>query len=275
MNFLNEARAEVGRDLDMLAEVTKTKLRCDMVFISVSKHDKLYSVGLDQNSSQVPSNRFHKALDIVCSLTAGQDKTIALEDATIDPAYSNLPYVSDGPIVAYLGVPLRTGTSQPYGAICAVSEKARKWEPCESAFLEHLSVVVSSLITKELQRGEMNLLHETIRETDLVLMTLAAEISSLISVHDKNGELLFSSLGLTRFSSESAISEAAAKLIMEAPFGEGVPRSIFDEVTSSTSFGTYLRTRSGELKQFETSVTLSSNGTYFLNWSPLDITNTH
>lgn len=108
MNILNEVRAEAGRDLDMLAEVTKTNLGCDMVFISISKHDELYSVGLDQNSAQVPANRFRKELDTVCSATVGKNKTIVLEDALNHPAYKSLPYVSDGPIGAYLGVPLRT-----------------------------------------------------------------------------------------------------------------------------------------------------------------------
>ena len=275
MNYLDEFRVEAGRDLNMLAEVTKSNLGCDMVFISVSKDDKLYSVGLDQTSARTPSNGFHSTLDTVCRVTAGQNRTIALEDATTDPSYSGLPYVTDGQIVAYLGVPLRASTNQAFGAICAISKKARKWNACDTAFLEHLSVVVASLVTKELQKAEMNLLHETIRETDLVLMTLAAEISSLVSVHDKEGELLFSSLGLTRLSAEHEIKKTAARLIGEVPFAEDQPRSIVDEWTPSTSFGTYLRTRSGLLKQFETSVTFSNNGTYFLKWSPLEITNTH
>ncbi|MEO0923044.1 MAG: GAF domain-containing protein [Pseudomonadota bacterium] len=211
MNILNEVRAEAGRDLDMLAEVTKTNLGCDMVFISISKHDELYSVGLDQNSAQVPANRFRKELDTVCSATVGKNKTIVLEDALNHPAYRSLPYVSDGPIGAYLGVPLRTAANRPFGAVCAISKKARKWHAFESTFLEHLAVVVSSLITKELQKGEMNLLHETIREYDLVLMTLASEIPDLVSVHGHHGELLFSSLGLSRFSEEHVIEEAAKK----------------------------------------------------------------
>lgn len=121
----------------------------------------------------------------------------------------------------------------------------------------------------------MNLLHETIREYDLVLMTLASEIPDLVSVHGNHGELLFSSLGLSRFSEEHVIEEAAKKLISDAAFGEDTASSIIDELASSSAFATFLRTRNGLLKQFEITVTASNNGTYFLKWLPLEIANTH
>lgn len=259
--------SDIARDLDMLAEITKRNLGCDMVFVSVKHQNRLHSVGLDLESATYESNRVHKTLDTVCARTITLDGPLSLFDARVDPEYKKLAYVAEGPIVAYLGVPLRDAGHNAIGAICAIQKTPRAWQKRDADFLERLSTIVSSLVSKELQGSELDVLHKGLQEADLVAMSLAQGISSPVSVHDSLGTVLFSSLPLTRLVSERELVEVANKLILanwldakQAPGGEDTaPLTEVEQLTL----------RSGEKKAFHVRMSSPSEEVYFFEWNPV------
>ena len=270
MNVLLSGETLAGRDFDMLAEVAKTQLSCDMIFVSIAKHEKLFSVGLDLSSAKSSSNRVHRAADTVCQTTVDENRIVALENAKADERFNSLEYVTKGDIVGYLGVPLRAQSDQAYGAVCAITNSKRSWSPNERQFLESLSMVVSSLIAKETQQREMVLLQESMKEADLVLMTLSQEISALVSVHNPSGSVLFASLRLMRMAPEISIEDAAVKL-----FDMAASENLGQGIEPNTEIGSYLILRSGNAKYFKSRVVKSQSGTFFIVWTPKDTQNFH
>ncbi len=267
---------ESARDLDLLAELAKQKLNCDMVFISLSHQDRLFSVGLDLETAEVESNRVHYALNTICSATTRNNQIVLLKDASLDQRFQDLAYVTKGPIVAYLGAPLRDKSSSAFGAVCAICKYAREWLPNDAQFLEQLSIVVGSLITKELQRTELSRLHESLREADLIAMSLARGVSAMISVHKLDGSVLFSSMSLMNVASEEKIAKVGQAVIGE--FRSKLETSIddreFPSMPSNTS-RVNLKLRSSRTSEFDIELSNPAKDIYFLEWSQLRMPRLH
>lgn len=256
------------RDLDTLAEVARQTLHCDLVFISVTETDSLFSVGLDLDTSKFKAARVEAVLKAICAETMRRDQTVLLADASIDPKLSHLDLATSGRVGGYLGVPLREANGQEFGAVCAICETPHEWEASDVQFLEKLSRLVSALILKELQRTELARLHESLQEADLVAMSLANEMSSLVSVQDLEGSVMFSSMALMKLASEASIAKAGFPLIQKysSDLTQVDPGTRRDKLLPHVG-KQRLGLRSGRTADFHVTITGTTERVFFLEWA--------
>lgn len=80
--------------------------------------------------------------DTFCGRTLAQPGPVVVPDALADPAFADLPMVTDDPNVRfYAGVPLRVGEDDvKVGTLCLIDQAPRTLEPDDLALLEELGV---------------------------------------------------------------------------------------------------------------------------------------
>ena len=96
----------------------------------------------------------------LCAATAAANAPLVVVDATLDDRVSDLPPVTSGQIVAYLGVPLVTGEGHIVGALCVFGPDAREWSDHDVSLLNQLaSSVVAEMelaaLAAELGAGQL------------------------------------------------------------------------------------------------------------------------
>ena len=72
-----------------------------------------------------------------------------LSDARSDDRVCNSPAVQELDVVGYLGIPLITSDGHVLGALCAIDETPRDWEPEQIELLETLARAVLDHIELE------------------------------------------------------------------------------------------------------------------------------
>ncbi|HKP77430.1 MAG TPA: PAS domain S-box protein [Longimicrobiaceae bacterium] len=113
----------------------------------------------------------------VCQHVVALDRALVVSDAREHPLVRDNGAVKDDGVVAYAGVPLRTGDGEVLGAFCAIDHAPREWTAAELAILRDLAESVVTEIelrrelvrqaqTEELRTGEIL---DAIRDPFLVL----------------------------------------------------------------------------------------------------------
>ncbi|BCL76301.1 hypothetical protein JHS3_20370 [Jeongeupia sp. HS-3] len=84
-----------------------------------------------------------------CGHTILQDELLVVEDALLDPRFSDNPLVTDAPYIRfYAGAPLKVGNGMNLGTLCLIDREPRKLEPFEREML----LDMARLVAVELQR---------------------------------------------------------------------------------------------------------------------------
>lgn len=259
------------RDLDLFADVAKRNLNCDMVFIRIAQQNRIFSLGEDLEDAGRDLDDIRSALSSICKATSRIDRTIFLSDASTDERFRDELSVSKGPIAGYLGAPLQSLDEKNLGNLFAICRAPRVWKSSDVKLLEQLARIASSLIVKELQKSELASLHDSLREADLVAMSLAREMTSLVSVHSSDGEVLFSSIALMRLAAEQSIAEVGLKLIQDNEASQDVAPEYFERHAAMPSVNReFLRLRNSQKIEFDVSFTKPIDGVFFLEWKQRD-----
>ena len=264
------------RDLDMLGDATKKNLNCDMVLVRVAQQNRFFSVGATVEDAGFEVDRVHDALRSISGATMNTDETVLVSDASTDERFRDLSGVSKGPIAGYLGVPLHGGEENSLGSVHAICWSPRDWNSDDVQSLRQLSRIASSLILKELQRMELASLHDSLQEADLVAMSLAREMTSLVSIHNSDADVLFSSMSLMRLAPEKSIAEVGLKLIRaHDPSKEMMPEHIAQPASIPNVTRESLRMRDNRKLEIDVCFTNPIEGIFFLQWSNLSAPTHH
>ena len=259
------------RDLDLFADVAKRNLNCDIVFIRIAQQNKFFPLGEDLGDAEGELDDIRSALASICKTISRTDRTVFLSDASTDERFRDELSVAKGPIAGYLDVPLQGLDEKNLGNLFAICRAPRVWKSSEVQLLEQLASIASSLIVKELQKSELASLHDSLREADLVAMSLAREMTSLVSVHSFDGEVLFSSIALMRLAAEQSIAEVGLKLIQDNEASQdGAPEYFERHAAMPSVTREFLRLRNSQKIEFDVSFTKPIDGVFFLEWKQRD-----
>ncbi len=97
--------------------------------------------------------------DSLCTLTAADRRTLALDDARSDVRAAVLGPVRSGLVRGYLGVPLADQQGQVIGSLCVFDDQPRPWSDDDVAMLQ----VVARAVATELAMSTLVLEHESER----------------------------------------------------------------------------------------------------------------
>jgi diguanylate cyclase (GGDEF)-like protein len=101
-----------------------------------------------------------------CNYTILQDDVLVVEDATLDPRFSDNPLVTGAPHIRfYAGVPIGLDNEQHLGTLCIIDTKPRTFSKKDADLLKELGRVVSNLLRQFHQtREQAKLSDELARE---------------------------------------------------------------------------------------------------------------
>lgn len=81
--------------------------------------------------------------DAFCNTTIAQAGPFAVNDARLDPRFSNNPLVTGEPhIRSYLGVPLTTPDGYNVGSLCAIDDEPRQFDRTQGEIMHKLAEIV-------------------------------------------------------------------------------------------------------------------------------------
>ncbi len=90
-----------------------------------------------------------------CNYTILQDDVLVVEDATLDPRFSQNPLVTGAPHIRfYAGVPIGLDDEQHLGTLCIIDTKPRTFSKKDAELLKELGQVVSNLLRQFHQTKE-------------------------------------------------------------------------------------------------------------------------
>lgn len=182
-------------DFDAVATSVQARLSCASCLISVIEEEVLHALGVTGGGGH-PGKRSVVAADTICQHTVSLKSPVQIPDVRATPWLKNVPTVEAFNIGGYLGVPLTLSDGHSVGAICALSNTPREWQEGEIAYLVEMAGLAASKIEMHMREAEETDQAGAQDEADRILCALAQQRSSAISVHDKDGELLFANRGM-------------------------------------------------------------------------------
>lgn len=187
-------------EFDAIAASVQAQLSCGSCLISVMDADALYALGLTAEkgaeATDEPGSRIVSASDTICQHTIALRRPVSIPDITEAPWLMDAPTVKAFDIGAYLGVPLTLSDGHTIGAICAIANGPRVWSRQEIDYLSEMGKLAADKIELCLLQQETNGHASAHDETDRIIAALAQFRSSAISVHGRDGELLFVNRGM-------------------------------------------------------------------------------
>ena len=133
---------EPEEEFDVVVRVAAKQTNCPTVLVSLIDTDRQWfksRVGLLVCETPIEQS--------FCAYAILEDHTFVVEDATLDPRFSDNPLVTDAPhIRMYMGAQLLSAEGIAFGTLCAIDYQARKPKPEEIAALESLAQQVSKII---------------------------------------------------------------------------------------------------------------------------------
>ncbi|MBX3226350.1 MAG: diguanylate cyclase [Labilithrix sp.] len=103
-----------------------------------------------------------------CQHAVRSREPFVVEDARVHPLAKDNPFVEDGSLVAYAGVPIMVDEGEAVGAFCIADAKPRKWTERELTILKDLSGAVEAQIAAHramIQAEERRQLLEVVLDT--------------------------------------------------------------------------------------------------------------
>jgi GAF domain-containing protein len=112
-----------------------------------------------------PTGTSMQLLGIYCESTANKRQKVMVEDARIDPQWSDSPTAKAG-INSYLGFPLFLPNGEVFGTLCAIDFKANKWLSPSDTLLQTVKNAVEAHLALSFAMEELN---EKNKELELTL----------------------------------------------------------------------------------------------------------
>lgn len=216
-NGISELQKSLNRLADSLAET----LRCDLALISFQHNDSIVLLGLSSSAGCITARR-HRATDLVCLHVIENNCPLVLSDARRDPSVAGLPVVREGPVVAYLGVPIRNAEIGAVGAVCGISSTPREWQDGERRYLEAVAFGVENMILREMYRLESQISNRLLNEYDEIISAFSQVRAEPTSIHDRDGRLVFANRRLIEQVPDAELHSAALRAALRAGRGEPV-----------------------------------------------------
>ena len=114
-----------------------------LTLVDVDRQFFKSAVGHDTSS---PGSRQTPLERSVCQYAVADGAPLVLEDARLDPTFSQHPAVQDGTVVAYLGIPLMDRAGNAIGTLCVYDTQPRLWGTGHLQVLSDLAALAGERI---------------------------------------------------------------------------------------------------------------------------------
>lgn len=246
---------ESEKTLDNMTRLVAGLLDCEIALISIVDENRQWF------KSKIGTDLCETSRDIAfCHHAIQEDVILVIEDATLDPRFSNNPLVTESPHIRfYAGAVLKTPEGFPIGTLCVADRKSRKLTPDQREALVNISTFVMSQF--ELRKKSRELLQEKARFSHLTEVLNA--LPDFIGTCDLNGKILSFN---TAFAENSMISGTAdifkyyPKWVKRMMENEAIPAALEDGIWRGKS-AVLLKT-GHELQVFQTVICHRDRGGY-------------
>lgn len=112
---------------DRITQAAAEALHTPFAAVTLVDADRTYyksTAGMGKLSIEERQMPFDQS---ICQYTVADGTPLVLEDARIDPVFSNHPVVRGGAMAAYLGIPLIDHEGRAIGTLCVSDSKPRQW----------------------------------------------------------------------------------------------------------------------------------------------------
>lgn len=138
--------------LDRLTRLAVETIGVPAAFVSVIDRDADLYISQTGLSEPIATSRRVEGRTF-CHYTLVSDGVLAIEDARSHPILCDVPTVKSMGVVAYVGVPLKSG-DETLGAFCVIDRKPRKWTEAEVNTLVSLARVAFGRGALSVERSE-------------------------------------------------------------------------------------------------------------------------
>lgn len=194
---LRAIHSPLQEELDRIADDIVECLDADMALLSLTNDALLVSLGMSGSVGRSKGMRHHIPENLVCFDTIVSGEPLILTNARDHHRASTTPFVLDGTVQGYIGVPIRNAELGAIGAVCGITSTPRNWSASDLQYLRAVSLSVENLILREMHRLESENACNLASEYDNIIAAFAIVRAEPTSIHDEAGNLVFANRALT------------------------------------------------------------------------------
>ncbi|BBY75191.1 hypothetical protein MPRF_20900 [Mycolicibacterium parafortuitum] len=131
---------------DRIADMAATALATPGAAVTLVDRDRQFFVALHGAAGNSPEERQTSLDRSVCRYAVATGEPLVITDARIDPVLKDNPAVTDGTVVAYLGIPLIDTHEHAIGTLCVWDTHPREWTSGHVNTLRDLAQLASNRI---------------------------------------------------------------------------------------------------------------------------------
>ncbi|MDX1890774.1 GAF domain-containing protein [Mycolicibacterium sp. 050158] len=133
--------------LDQFAALTAEALGIPFAALSLVDQHRQVLIGCNCGTDSFERSR---PLELsICKYTVASGQPLVIDDTTAHPLLVDHPMVVNGSIRAYAGVPLRDGSGNAVGTLCAWDDHPRRWTGGQVQILEDLASAARAKVFDE------------------------------------------------------------------------------------------------------------------------------
>ncbi|WP_083142105.1 GAF domain-containing protein [Mycolicibacterium parafortuitum] len=131
---------------DRIADMAATALATPGAAVTLVDRDRQFFVAMHGAAGDSPEERQTPLDRSVCQYAVATGEPLVVTDARIDPVLKDNPAVTDGTVVAYLGIPLIDAGQHAIGTLCVWDTHPRDWTSGHVNTLRDLAQLASNRI---------------------------------------------------------------------------------------------------------------------------------
>jgi len=131
---------------DQLVQLAAATLATPVALLNLVDRDRQFFKSAVGVPEPVASARQTPLTHSICQHVVETDSALVIEDTREHPLVKDNPAIHDLGVVAYAGIPLRTGEGQVLGTLCVMDHRPRKWRETELSLLGYIAGCVMSRI---------------------------------------------------------------------------------------------------------------------------------
>ena len=131
---------------DRIVDMAAAALATPGAAVSLVDHDRQFFVSMHGSANQEPESRETSIQRSLCQYAVASGQPLVIADARTDPMLQHNPAVTDGSVVAYLGIPLTGGGRHAVGTLCVWDTVPRDWTSGHVTTLRDLAHLASDHI---------------------------------------------------------------------------------------------------------------------------------
>ena len=129
---------------ERIVDMAATALATPGAAVTLIDRDRQFLVAVHGSPSAPPELRQTTIDRAVCQYVVAAGQPLVIDDARLDPVLQYNPAVTDGTVVAYLGIPLIDDNDHTLGSLCVWDTSPRHWTAGHVTILRDLAELATN-----------------------------------------------------------------------------------------------------------------------------------